>query len=274
MHGRGPRRVLLFSVLGVVALGALALAGVAHPHAPTGALQAYLPRLTLPTVVVAATVDGINPCAFTVLLLVITGMLAAARSDPSGSVAELRARMAARGGLFIAAIFLTYLALGLGLIGTLGMFTRRHWPARLAALFAVFMGLWMLRDYFLPGSRWRLHAPAFVGDRARAAARRGTVPALLGGGFLIGLCTVPCSGAVYLGILSMLALQPNRLVGFGYLVLYNVLFILPLVAILAIGTARPGLRWLTRWNVAHHEKVRLVLGGGVVVMGLLILGTV
>ncbi|RIK33664.1 MAG: hypothetical protein DCC57_24895, partial [Chloroflexi bacterium] len=116
--------------------------------------------------------------------------------------------------------------------------------------------------------------PAWMGAAVRSTAQRATVPALVGGGVLIGLCTVPCSGAVYLGVLSLLALQPSALLGYGYLVLYNVVFVLPLVVILAVATARPTLRYLAHWNLHHKEWVRLALGGGVVAMGLTILATV
>lgn len=269
----GVRRILVLTSLGAIGLGALALAGLGHPDAPRGAMRAYLPEITLPAVVAAAAIDGVNPCAFTVLLLVVTAMLAT-MSTAGNTLSELRARMMARGGIFIAAIFLTYLALGVGVLGTMGLFTRQHWPARFAALGAVLLGLWMMKDYFLPDSRWHLHAPARVGILARSAARAGTAPALLAAGFLIGLCTVPCSGAVYLGVLSLLAGQPSRAMGFGYLLLYNVVFVLPLAAILAAAAARPALRRLTRWNALYRERVRLVLGGGVVGMGLLILATV
>lgn len=108
---------------------------------------------------------------------------------------------------------------------------------------------------------------------AQSTARTATVPTLIGSGFLIGLCTVPCSGAVYLGVLSLLALQPTALLGFGYLVLYNLMFVLPLVVILAAASARPTLNRLAHWNLHLKEWMRLALEGGVVVMGLLILAT-
>jgi cytochrome c biogenesis protein CcdA len=132
----------------------------------------------------------------------------------------------------------------------------------------------MLKDFFLPEWGWRLQAPARIATVARQSARRATVPALLAGGFLIGLCTVPCSGAVYLAILSLLALQPTAWLGYSYLVLYNVVFILPLVIILLAASTRPTLNRLAHWNLHHKEWVRLALGGGVVVMGLIILATV
>ncbi len=267
------RRVIILSALAVVALGAMAWTGLRHPNAPAAAMQMYLPRITLPTVIVAAAVDGINPCAFTVLLLFITAMLATMQAG-NQTVNAVRARLLGQGGLYIAAVFLTYLALGVGLLKTIGIFTQQHLPARLGALAAILFGLWMLKDFFLPDLGWRLQAPAGIGNTARRMAQRATVPALMVGGFLIGLCTVPCSGAVYLGVLSLLALQPSALLGYGYLTLYNLIFILPLVVILIAASARPTLNHLAHWNLHHREWVRLALGGGVVAMGLLILATV
>jgi cytochrome c-type biogenesis protein len=267
------RRVVIVSLLGVLGLSALALAGFWHPAAPTEEKLHFLPAVTLPTVIAAAAIDGINPCAFTVLLLFITAMLATMQTG-SVSVSEIRTRILSRGGIYITAIFLTYLGLGVGVLTALDFFTRSHAPARFGALFAVLFGLWMLKDYFIPGWGWRLQAPGRVGQIAREAAKKGTIPALVLGGFLIGLCTVPCSGAVYLGVLSLLALQPSAFLGYSYLVLYNIVFVLPLIAILIAASSRPTLNRLAHWNLHHKEWVRLVLGSGVVIMGLLILATV
>jgi len=267
------RRVVVLGFLTVLALGAVALTGLWHPNAPNASMQAFLPTITLPTVLVAGVVDGINPCAFTVLLLFITALLT---TMPSGSqnTSAVRARLLGMGSIYIGAVFLTYLALGVGILTSLDIFTRQHLPARLGALFAVLLGLWMLKDFFLPDLGWRLQAPAKVSQVAHRSARTATVPALVLGGFLIGLCTVPCSGAVYLGVLSLLALQPTALLGYGYLVLYNAVFVAPLIAILAAASARPTLNRLAHWNLHHKEWVRLVMGAGVVVMGLIILATV
>lgn len=273
MAASQPRRIVIVSILAAIALGAVALTGFWHPNAPTEAMQIYLPKITLPTVLLAGVIDGINPCAFTVLLLFITAMLATFQAGEA-SVNAIRARLLTQGGIYIAAIFLTYLSLGVGLLKTIDLFTREHLPARLGALAAILFGLWMLKDFFIPDWGWRLQAPAWIGTKARDMAKQATVPALIVGGFLIGLCTVPCSGAVYLGVLSLLALQPTALLGYGYLLLYNLVFIMPLVVILIAASARPALNRLAHWNLHHKEWVRLALGGGVVVMGLAILATV
>jgi cytochrome c biogenesis protein CcdA len=236
-------------------------------------MQSYLPVITLPTVIVAGAVDGINPCAFTVLLLFITALLTTLKAGEQ-NITTTRARLVGMGSIYIGAVFLTYLVLGVGLLKAADFFTRQHLPARLGALAAILIGLWMVKDYFLPDWGVKLQAPGKIGEAARQAAQKATVPALVVGGFLIGLCTVPCSGAVYLGVLSLLALQPTAMLGFGYLVLYNVIFILPLVVILILASTRLTLNRLAHWNLHHKEWVRLALGGGVVIMGLIILATV
>jgi cytochrome c biogenesis protein CcdA len=268
------RRIVVLSSLLVLALGAIALTGLWHPNAPEAAMQMYLPKITLPAVIAAGAVDGINPCAFTVLLLFVTALLATLQAGDQNNVGAIRLRLMGMGSIYVAAVFLTYLALGVGLLKSLDFFTRQHVPARLGALVAVLFGLWMLKDVFLPDVGWKLQAPGQIGIYARRAAKQATIPALVTGGFLIGLCTVPCSGAVYLAVLSLLALQPTAMLGYGYLVLYNVVFILPLVAILIAASARPTLNRLAHWNLHHRAWVKLVLGGGVVGMGLLMLATV
>jgi cytochrome c-type biogenesis protein len=267
------RRNLILLALGILAMAAIGMAGLWHPNAPAMAMQSYLPVITLPAVIVAGTVDGINPCAFTVLLLFITALLTTLKAGEQ-NLAATRARLVGMGSIYIGAVFFTYLALGVGLLKAADFFSRQHLPARLGALAAILIGLWMIKDFFLPDWGWKLQAPGKIGEFARKAAQKATAPALVVGGFLIGLCTVPCSGAVYLGVLSLLALQPTAMLGYGYLVLYNVIFILPLVVILILASARPTLSRLAHWNLHHKEWVRLALGGGVVVMGLIILATV
>src|SRR3990170_3815439 len=170
------RRIVVFSVLGALALGAIALTGFWHPNAPAEAMQMYLPQITLPAVVIAGVIDGINPCAFTVLLLFITALLTNLRTGEQ-IVGAVRLRMLGIGSIYIAAIFLTYLAIGVGLLKSLDFFPRQHFPARAGALLAILFGLWMLKDYFLPGMGWRLQAPGRVGQIARQSAKQATIPA-------------------------------------------------------------------------------------------------
>jgi cytochrome c biogenesis protein CcdA len=65
-------------------------------------------------------------------------------------------------------------------------------------------------------------------------------------GFLVGLCTFPCSGGIYIAIIGLLASQTTYLRGVSYLGLYNLAFIAPLLIILAgVGNQR----------VMHHIRL-------------------
>ena len=167
-----PGRVLAFSAAAVGLLSLAVLAGFTAPHAPPSAMAGLLPVATLGTVVIAGLADGFNPCAFTVLLLLVTSLLAAAQARHGEGVSPIRGRVIGLGSIYVASVFVTYLALGVGLLSTAGLFTQRHLPARLGAVLAIALGLWMLKDYFVPELGFRLQAPAAVAGWARASARR------------------------------------------------------------------------------------------------------
>src|SRR3990172_9159550 len=143
-----PARVLAFAVLAVVALGLAAWLGLGRPAVPVFA--GLPPAVTLGPVVVAGFADGLNPCAFTVLLLFVASLLAAAQVRTGEGAVAVRGRVLGLGSIYVAAVFLTYLALGLGLLATSAVFTQGHLPARLGAVLSVALGLWMLKDYFIP----------------------------------------------------------------------------------------------------------------------------
>ena len=132
----------------------------------------------------------------------------------------------------------------------------------------------MIRDVLLPDASWKLEAPHALHGRMRSWARTSSPIALLGGGVLIGLCTVPCSGAVYLGVVAMLGASGTVGAGMGGLVLYNLAYITPLVALLVLAS-RPGLiRVVNRWHLAHAGGTKVVLAIVVLALGFAILLTV
>ena len=205
--------------------------------------------------------------------MAITALLATLGGAGPDAVSKARHRMLLNGGAFIFAIFLAYLILGTGLMQISSVLAQNHLGARLGALLSILLGLWMLKDYFLPGVGPKLAAPRWVAGRARGVDGAASVATMFGLGALISLCTVPCSGAVYIAIISLLALQESFALSYGYLLLYNVMFILPLVVILLAASSRPGLNRMARWNLHHRDSIKLGLGGGVVLLGLAILAT-
>lgn len=263
-------------VLGLLAgLGLAAyLAGARGRFGHVAGGMLATPAATLPTVVAAALVDAINPCAFTLLLVFITSVTAFLQATQGKSLSETRAVLYRYGSVYIGAIFFIYLLLGLGFLKVSSFFAGNHLGSRLAAVVAVLLGLWMVKDALLPEVGLRLQAPPRVGALVKGLARRASFPTMVALGVLVGLCTIPCSGAVYLSVLAMLSLQKAFVRAFAYLVLYNALFVLPLGVILVAASARPTLNRLAHWNLHHREGVRLGMGLGVCILGLIILATV
>lgn len=272
-------RVLLFALGALVATAAAAVLVVG----PQPAEHQALADLSLPAIVGAGFIDGFNPCAFGVLILFATFALGlAARQSLARGGAAPDVNGASRtvlglGAFFVIGVLVTYFLLGLGLLTVLASLTDfggNHLPSRIAALVAIGLGLWMLRDVLLPDAPWKLEAPHALHGRMRDWARVGSPAALFGGGVLIGLCTVPCSGAVYLGVVALLSVSGTVAAGLGGLALYNLAYITPLVSLLVLAS-RPGLiRVINRWHLEHAGGTKLVLALVVLALGFAILLTV
>jgi cytochrome c-type biogenesis protein len=275
-------RTRLFLLLtGLVVAASAAAVFVASPHADHGTLT----TLSVPAIIGAGFLDGFNPCAFGVLILFATFALGLASrqsvglggSDGGPSIRAASRTVLGLGAFFVMGVLVTYFLLGLGLLTAVATFTHfggNHLPSRIAALIAIGLGLWMLRDVLLPDVSWKLEAPHALHGRMRDWARTSSRLALFGGGVLIGLCTVPCSGAVYLGVVALLSTNGTVGAGLGGLVLYNLAYITPLVALLVLAS-RPGLiRVINRWHLQHADGTKTVLAVVVLAMGFAILVTV
>jgi cytochrome c biogenesis protein CcdA len=113
--------------------------------------------------------------------------------------------------------------------------------------------------------------PAAAGDKTNEWLKQATVPATIGVGLLVGLCTFPCSGGIYVSIITLLNAKTTLAWGVGYLALYNVLFVVPLLTILfAAGNRVVAKRW-ARWERENSLRIRLWYGVAMVGLGVVML---
>ncbi len=221
----------------------------------------------------AGIADGLNPCSFSGLLVfasVTTVAIERSCHDVNLEAADFqRGRLLRYGVLWIAALFAVYMLLGFGFLGGIHMIIAEgHWAGKAAAVVAVGMGLWMFRDYFSSeDAPMRLEPPKHLKALTGKYLRVLTYPGILVAGFLVGLCTVPCSGGIYLSVLAMLSTQ-EAVVGTALLIAYNVMFVLPLVLVLAVATNHRTFRTVARWQIDHRDTVKFVLGGTMIALGL------
>jgi cytochrome c biogenesis protein CcdA len=262
MHGE-PTEYRLWAWSGEV----MAFA-IAHPFAealeaalaaagPLPVGQANLAQL-LPAVVVTGLLDSVNPCALAVILLLLAFLFTLRKS---------RGRIVMLGSVYIGMIFVVYFAIGLGLLQSVRLSDDPHFVARAGAWLLIGLGAINLIEFAYPKFPIKLHMPAFAGARTNQLIRMATLPATVGAGVLVGLCTFPCSGGIYVAVITLLNAKTTMAWGVSYLALYNVMFVLPLVAILAAAGNRATAKAWASWEREHASILRLGFGAGMVVLG-------
>ena len=219
-------------------------------------------RSLLPLVITTGFVDGLNPCAFAVLLFFIAFLFTIQRT--AGTVWLM-------GLVYIAAIYLAYLLIGLGLMRAVLFVNNHHLMAKIGSWLVIGLGLINLKDYFFPQLPIHLRIPTIAHGTIQDWLKRATYPAAATGGFLVGLCTFPCSGGIYVAIVGLLAAQTTYLQGVGYLGIYNLAFVLPLFIILAGVGNRRVMHHIRLAEQSSRRWVRLATGLGMVVVGAVIL---
>ena len=262
--GLPPPAVLLATGLAVVAVVAGAILAISPFDA------AAFGGLTVPTVLGAGVLDGLNPCAFALLVLFATYTLTVVNSvTADGSPTALaRQRLLGAGSLYVGAVWITYFLIGLGLFSFLSWLGADHLVTRIAAVLALLMALWMLKDVFLPGVGPAMAAPHATHGWMHRAMERGGLGGMLLAGVMVGICTVPCSGAIYLDIVAVLNASGGGPAGLALLALYNLAYIAPLVALLAVVSNRRMLGRIGRWNQANSPWVKVGIAVAVVAMSL------
>ena len=184
-------------------------------------------NLTLPLVLTTGLLDSINPCAIAIILLFLGVMF---------TLQKKRKEIIALGSAYIVAIFLTYFAIGLGLLKVTHLFRIPHFMAYVGSYLAIGIGLINLKDYFFPGTPIHIKIPFLARLKISDYTHRATLSAAIIAGVLVGVCEFPCSGPIYLSVIGLLSFKTSFVKGIGYLFLYNIMFVLPLVVILGIAS--------------------------------------
>lgn len=215
----------------------------------------------LPLVGVAALIDSINPCAFSILLLTIAFLF---------SMGRMRSSVLKIGGLYILGLFFVYMGIGLGILQALHIFNTPHFMAKVGATLLVILGGINVINEFFPAFPIKLRIPHGVHRKIAELMEKGSAPTAFILGGLVGLCEFPCTGGPYLMVLGLLHDQATYLTGLGYLIFYNLIFVLPLVIILLIASNKVLVGKVEEWRKSESRNMRLWGGMAMVALGVLI----
>lgn len=218
-------------------------------------------RWLLPLVIVSALIDSINPCAFSILLLTIAFLM---------SVGKLRSGILKVGSAYIFGLFLVYILIGLGILQTLNIFNTPNFMAKVGATLLIILGGINLINEFFPSFPIKLRIPHAAHHKMAELMERGSIPTAFVLGVLVGLCEFPCTGGPYLMILGLLHDTATYLTGFGYLMLYNLIFVSPLVLILLIASNQAILEKMQNLQRSKSKQMRFWSGIAMILLGVLI----
>lgn len=218
-------------------------------------------KLLMPLVLVSALIDSINPCAFSVLLLTIAFLF---------SVGKMRSSILKIGGIYIFGVFTIYILIGLGILQTMHLFNTPHFMAKVGASLLILMGALGIANELFPKFPLKLRIPKASHRTLATLMEKGSVPAAFLLGALVGLCEFPCTGGPYLMILGLLHDKGTYINGLGYLLVYNLVFVLPLIIILLMAGDRNLFEKVEKWKHENTRSMRFYGGIATIAIGLLI----
>lgn len=215
----------------------------------------------LPLVLVSALLDSVHPCSFSILLITIAFLF---------GMQMTRKKILQIGGTYIAGIFAAYLLIGLGILKVLHLFNTPHFMGKLGATLLIVFGVINILNEFFPKFPLKLKIPQVSNSAMAGLMERASFPAAFGLGILVGICQFPCMGGPYLMVIGLLRDQVTYFSGFGYLTLYNLILIVPLVAVLWITADKKIVDKVQEWKKTNMKGFRFWAGLLMIIIGILI----
>ncbi len=245
---------------------------------PSIDLIAYFRTFEPFVVISAGLTDGINPCAFTVIVFFISFL---------SLQGYKRRELIIIGLAFIFAVFITYLAIGLGLFGFLYKLSGFWLISRIfnltVGILSIILGILALYDFFkfkrtaqteglllqLPQAvKNQIHS--LIGLHYRRTKEEGgkalkvhilrlALSALIVG-FLVSILEAVCTGQVYLPTITFVLKATHlKLQALGYLILYNVMFIVPLFIIFLFALLGVTSEQFSRLLKRHLSAIKILM---------------
>jgi cytochrome c biogenesis protein CcdA len=217
-------------------------------------------QLTIPLVVASALIDSVNPCAFSVLIFLLISIVAL----------ENRRRILMVGGVYITAVFIFYLLSGFGLFTLVSLSGFSRALSLIGATVAVVLGVISVLDALRNRDEFLLAIPSSKKEQIERYISTATLPAAFALGIFVGIFELPCTGGIYLAILGLMSRSYTLMEGLPYLILYNFIFVLPLILILLMVAYGLSPERANEWRVRHRRTLRLIVGLAMIALGIII----
>ena len=213
------------------------------------------------TVLVTALIDSINPCAIGVLVLLISTLL---------MLAENKKKLLITGMIYVTAVYITYFIAGLGLTTVIYKLQIGEAVSVMVGFLVIFLGFVEIKDFFWYGKGFSLKIPARYIDIIKKYAEDATTFGAIILGILVAAVELPCTGGPYLAITTILAEHFDWL-AVWYLVIYNFIFVLPLIVIVLLAYFGTEAIHIKNWKEKYKRWMRLFTGLLLIALGVLLI---
>ena len=239
-------------------------------------LHSLVASFTVPAVLLAGLIDGVNPCAFAVIIFLVSYLTL---TQGMG-----KTRAFCYGVLFCAGVFLSYFLIGIGFSQMLEILDR--WSGVLRSVFvitaaacfvfAIGAGLDVIAARRRGTSAMRFGMPKRIRNLTHRLIRERVGTGLFGAGaFALGVVVsgleLVCTGQVYLPVIVFINSSTEGRAAIGLLCAYNLAFIAPLLAVVCLGVFGVGSKAIAGWAGRHAILMRGLTGGLVLALGIIVL---
>lgn len=223
-------------------------------------------HISLLKVMTLAITDSINPCALSVLLMML---LAIATYHPKDKKQILLAGLA-----FVGAVFVTYFVYGLLIVKAFqfiqAISSVKDILYKGLGVAAILLGLLELKDFFFykPGALGT-EMPMFLRPKVQKIIAKITSPlGAFGLGMFVTLFLLPCTIGPYVILGGMLS-YGQFTSALPYLSIYNLIFVLPMVLIiLLVFFGSKNIKDISKWRENNVKVLHLIIGIIFVLLGL------
>ncbi len=177
--------------------------------------------ISIPLVLIAGLVDGINPCASAVLVFLLILLM----------TIRQRQRILLVGIVFASAVYFMYFISGTGIYSVTDIAGILKGYSLIVGIIAVVTGLIWIWKGIEASRNSEVQFPDQKKERILRQITEMTIPLAFVLGLVISVLELSCTGGIYWSIQDMISFRVNITQGLFYLFLYNLVFIVPLLII-------------------------------------------
>lgn len=234
--------------------------------------KAELEKVSFIYLLITALADSVNPCIMSILALLLFQL----------SVTDDKKKLKKLSFIYIAIVFISYFVLGLLLYKGVDVISKTITYNNVGLYINVFVFLLLtfgaiinIKDAFLYGQGVSFSLPSFVKPKVEELAKRLSLIAVVTLAFIVTIVEFPCSGLMYLGLISLFHnAKLNLFTVIIYLIVYNVIFVLPLILmVLSVIYFKESVSRVDAFRIKYRKLFRLIMGIAMLLLAFYLLKT-